>query len=104
MVWDQYHLRMYSALFLLLIPTAHTSKCPGSHCTLVLKPCCSISAGRTQNVPASVFQVFVEVRETGGENNFSHMVIFEILNNRRKCYYEYNIIQTHPLADFTLVG
>lgn len=31
-----------------------------------------------KNLPASVFQVFVEVRETGGENNFSHMFIFAI--------------------------
>lgn len=104
-VWDQYHLQIYTPLFLLPIPTAHTRECPGPHCTLLLKRCYPISAaGRTQKSLARVFQVFVEVRETGGGNNFSHMGFFSILNNWRKCYYEYNIIQTHPLTDFTLAG
>lgn len=34
--------------------------------------------GGHKSLPASVFQVFVEVRETGGEKHFSHVVIFAI--------------------------
>lgn len=98
-VWDRYHLQIYMVLSLLPIPASHTSTCPGCHSTLVPDPRCPISAaGRAPKISS------VEVREMGEENHFSPVVIFAVLNNRRKCYYEYPIIQTHPLADFTLVG
>lgn len=48
--------------------------------------------GGPENLPVNAFQV----RETHGAINCSHMAGFAILNNRKKCCYEQNIIQTHP--------
>lgn len=74
-VWDQYHWWIYTALFPL--PTrVNVQRLIALWVWILTTPL--LLLGGPQNLPASVFQVFVEVRETGRENNFSHVVIFDM--------------------------